>query len=602
MTFYIQPINTATDSFGQWISKSNQSFAVFSNNAVTTDAGRPTPSNTAVGNAAISGTFFTGSLIASANLMVSTGAANIYMQQQNILIRGNLTTNNNINSNGMMLDNTTLYYREVMTISNTIIRGANVTSNSGFFENLRIGNTSVAWTTIANTGINTNKVNTNILYVTGPNAFASIGTNEANVYITKDAIEVYNNPSGTAVQNSKMTATDLWIDTVHANTFGVRNGYFSFIGVAGGDPFLTVTCNTHFIANTLFQGANNQYQFGLASNGNIDIVGANVQFSHRYYNQDVQLGVNVVSVYTESDGGAWISRNLFGNSTSRFTTYEQGEGIRLGEGRSTFYNIVNGIPGNTISYSANAVGVVGQTFTGFSANVFLGWPANSTVGWIAPYANTTLVVNGAIRFLTAQGGGSVSFKANTTPGSMSSVNFILPSNTGSSGQVLTVDNAGKLSFKDEFTIKASDYIRIAGLGVGVAYNPPSAGFGEIRAGGNITAYYSDQRLKENIESITDSLNKVTQLRGITFNSNEVARQNGYNDDSRQAGVIAQEVQAVLPEAVKLAPFDTRYGDDGRPVSKSGENYLTVQYEKLVPLLIEAIKELKKEIDELKASK
>ena len=61
------------------------------------------------------------------------------------------------------------------------------------------------------------------------------------------------------------------------------------------------------------------------------------------------------------------------------------------------------------------------------------------------------------------------------------------------------------------------------------------------------------------------------------------------------GVFAQDVQAVLPEAVKLAPFD----NDGNNKSISGENYLTVQYEKIVPLLIEAIKEQQKQIDELK---
>jgi len=60
-------------------------------------------------------------------------------------------------------------------------------------------------------------------------------------------------------------------------------------------------------------------------------------------------------------------------------------------------------------------------------------------------------------------------------------------------------------------------------------------------------------------------------------------------------VFAQDVQAVLPEAVKLAPFD----NNGNNESISGENYLTVQYEKIVPLLIEAIKEQQKQIDELK---
>jgi hypothetical protein len=52
----------------------------------------------------------------------------------------------------------------------------------------------------------------------------------------------------------------------------------------------------------------------------------------------------------------------------------------------------------------------------------------------------------------------------------------------------------------------------------------------------------------------------------------------------------------LPEAVKLAPFDR--DEDGK--SKSGENYLTIQYEKVVPLLVEAIKEQQKQIEELKS--
>ena len=60
------------------------------------------------------------------------------------------------------------------------------------------------------------------------------------------------------------------------------------------------------------------------------------------------------------------------------------------------------------------------------------------------------------------------------------------------------------------------------------------------------------------------------------------------------GVIAQEIQAILPEVVTLAPFDYELGK-----SKSGENYLTVKYEKIVPLLIEAIKEQKQQIDNLK---
>jgi hypothetical protein len=85
------------------------------------------------------------------------------------------------------------------------------------------------------------------------------------------------------------------------------------------------------------------------------------------------------------------------------------------------------------------------------------------------------------------------------------------------------------------------------------------------------------------------------LNGVIYKWNDLANiLAGYNTNEDIVGVFAQEVNAVLPYAVKPAPFDTKDG-----VSKSGENYLTVQYEKLTPLLIEAIKELANELNALK---
>ena len=123
--------------------------------------------------------------------------------------------------------------------------------------------------------------------------------------------------------------------------------------------------------------------------------------------------------------------------------------------------------------------------------------------------------------------------------------------------------------------------------------------GNVLATQNIIAYYSDVRLKTNITLIPDALNKVKAIRGVTFNSNDIAASLGYKDQSKQVGVIAHEIEAVLPEAVQMAPFDREYIDEGTAyVSKSGENYKTVQYEKIVPLLIEAIKELSAKVEEL----
>ncbi len=100
---------------------------------------------------------------------------------------------------------------------------------------------------------------------------------------------------------------------------------------------------------------------------------------------------------------------------------------------------------------------------------------------------------------------------------------------------------------------------------------------------DIFAFYtpSDKNWKDNVVPISDALDKIISISGNTFDWNEKAPQSG-----KDVGVIAQEIQEVLPEAV----------------SEREDGHLSVSYQKLVPLLIEAIKELKQEIDDLKKSK
>ena len=104
--------------------------------------------------------------------------------------------------------------------------------------------------------------------------------------------------------------------------------------------------------------------------------------------------------------------------------------------------------------------------------------------------------------------------------------------------------------------------------------------GSIVATSNITAY-SDEKLKDNIEPIKDPIQKVKAIQGVTFNRNDL------EDRPRQTGVIAQQVEKVLPEVVNT-------------VKDRDENETkTVSYGNMVGLLIEAIKEQQKQIDELK---
>lgn len=99
--------------------------------------------------------------------------------------------------------------------------------------------------------------------------------------------------------------------------------------------------------------------------------------------------------------------------------------------------------------------------------------------------------------------------------------------------------------------------------------------GSFTATGDITAF-SDIRVKENIQDLEGSLDKVTQLRGVSYNK--------IGSEEKSIGVIAQEIKEVLPEVVKE-------GEDGM---------LSVAYGNITAVLIEAIKEQQKQIDELKA--
>jgi hypothetical protein len=120
----------------------------------------------------------------------------------------------------------------------------------------------------------------------------------------------------------------------------------------------------------------------------------------------------------------------------------------------------------------------------------------------------------------------------------------------------------------------------------------------ILATGDIIAYYSDERLKTRKGNITNAIDKVKTLTGFYYENNDLAKSFGYESTDLQLGLSAQEVQTILPEVVVMAPFDRQVLEDGTEVSKSGEDYLTVNYAKLVPLLVQAIKEQQIQIDEL----
>jgi hypothetical protein len=132
---------------------------------------------------------------------------------------------------------------------------------------------------------------------------------------------------------------------------------------------------------------------------------------------------------------------------------------------------------------------------------------------------------------------------------------------------------------DQINLNKKVYVNAVALGVNIA---PSATAGRIDASNDIVAYSSsDERLKENITPISNALDKVKTLTGVEFDWRmETKDYHGYV--GHDVGVIAQQVKAVLPEAVRT----------------NANGYLAVRYEKLIGLLIEANKELAARVEEL----
>jgi len=637
MTALIANVVQATDTFGQWLSKTNQAITVIRTTAVTTN------SNTAIGNAAVSGVFSANVLTANARAdsqlrIGMVGAfSNLTANATTILIRTSNFSNTNYSANGMQINGTVLYTSDIMKIGNSAVRAGNVTSTAGYFNLVQVGNTI-----LTNTAVSSDRANTRILLVSNN---ATIGDNQANTYMTRFGLEVYDNPTGVLVQNSKMTSTTLWIRDIFANNITTNTLIVNHIEANTGNykvwlatPQLSVNTITSaaatiavakttnfaddinvadaatitgaltvggpsvFNGTTLHNGATNHFVNGLTSAGRVGIgpsmgPGANQPQTPLHImhgpvaggvagiNQHAKMvldgpGHNIFQFRNSPDqgtfGGMIFSDN---NNHSGYIAYRHwapgtpyaafahigGEnGIAFGVGPST-ENPGDPLPLKPIIMNINPTG--------------------------ATLAGTLLITNGTTSVgLSANPGGSPS--------------FMLPPNVGSPGQILKANGSGAMYWDNlpgpPPIPGAGDCVQYRSLGVGVGN--PGCQTGLIVASGDILAFYSDERLKDKVSDIDNALSKVKQLSGFIYTSNDKAAEYGYDDKEERVGLSAQDVQKVLPQAVKPAPFDQMLDEKtGDVVSKSGENYLTVQYEKLVPLLIEAIKELDDKLDSIKKS-
>jgi len=142
----------------------------------------------------------------------------------------------------------------------------------------------------------------------------------------------------------------------------------------------------------------------------------------------------------------------------------------------------------------------------------------------------------------------------------------------------TADGIDLIGYQRAY-LGASFYSTYLYVGNGAVYTNTN-----IQAAGEVTAYYSsDARLKQNIQSFS-ALDKIDRMRPVTFQWNDRARElNNNKDDRWNYGLVAQELEPVMPEMVH----------------KIYDKYKSVDYVQLVPVLLQAVKELKQELNAIK---
>jgi len=366
----------------------------------------------------------------------------------------------------------------------------------------------------------------------------------------------------------------------------------------------TNSSNTLLESMYIFGNGSALMNYDLNLVGNLNLVNSN--------NNDVVISGTHESTSTTSGalqvrGGVGIAKNL-NVGTNTLNVHNISGNVNI-TGNTT-------ISGSLLAGSLRVGNVTGTNLTGTlvtpaqtnitsvgtltSLNVATGITATSVTGTLQTAAQTNITSVGTLTSLSVGTGGITTTGPLTVTGSPISLgsNASVVITGGASGSVLTTDGAGNLTWAPVIIPPSTKSSAVGQIAVydtatttqgttALAYTGGTLSVtGAISATGDIIAFNtSDSRLKTNIERISHALDKVDQISGITFDWVPEISLTDPSKGSREAGVIAQEIQQVLPEVVT-----TR--DDG---------YLAVRYEKLVPLLIEAIKELKDRVAQLEKS-
>jgi hypothetical protein len=303
------------------------------------------------------------------------------------------------------------------------------------------------------------------------------------------------------------------------------------------------------------------------------------------------------------------------NSTANQLIIGNGNGITTTSANLTFNSGTNTLTATNIAGAG--AGITGLTATQipsldaakitsgtFATAQIPSLPTSQITGLDTALGTKQATINStANQLIIGNGNGITTTSANLTFNS--STNTLSATNFVGNGSGLT-----NLPSSQWTNVSSGIYYNTSNVGIGTISPAQKLHvIGDIAATGRVISYYSDERLKTNISKIYNSLEIINNINGFYYEPNNTAISLGIKNRGREIGLSAQDVNRVVPEVISLAPVDICRDANNNLVSKSGSNYLTINYERLIPILVESIKELniqishlKKENDEFRAFK
>ena len=410
----------------------------------------------------------------------------------------------------------------------------------------------------------------------------------------------YSNVTGTGALNAGSITSGFGNINIGTSTFtgngsGLTNVNADTLDSLDSTAFLRADANDTATGQITFQRNDEVFKIVAPTTSNSPYIGWYQGATRRAYMQFVNGGTlrlasdqhgsrvdigNGTNGLTYTDGTTWTVWHSGNDGAGSGLDADTLDGVSSGsflrsDANDSFSGTLSGagsinITGNVTAanFTGNGSGLTGisadnaNTLDGLDSTAFLRSNANDTASGVI-----TLRGAGRNRLLIQ----------NSTNGDGAGINFSDQSTPTQNGTIYYVHSDGAaFGSGNAFIVEGTE----ASLTFYVA--------GDVKATNEVTAYYSDERLKDFHGKIPNALDKIKNLNGYLFTENDKAKELGYTNDRMQIGVSAQEVEAVLPELIEKAPL------------KGDHDYKTVKYDKMVPVLIEAIKEQQTQIDELKA--